>query len=677
MDPEAGIGRSASKGSNGRSQNFEGAGSGRHVGAVLPVKTDPDIEEAIQRWGSTRSASQAKRSSGLGKFSSQSSVSRVDVLAAGGQIEMLPFYDILVKNLTYKVAVKSKEGGPTQKLLLNSVNAEAYHGQILAIVGPSGSGKTTFLDALAGRVASRSLEGEIYVNGELVDDSFKRISGYVMQDDALFPMLTVRETLLYSARLRLSNSMPLAEKKIRVDNMIKQLGLTHCADTRVGNEKVRGASGGERRRVSIGSDLIHDPAVVFLDEPTSGLDSTSALNVMQNLRRMAQTGRRTVVLTIHQPSFRILETIDRVLVLGMGNVIYHGPQRGIKHFFDPLGRSMPEMVNVIEYALDTIEDYQRSPEGLEPLIALQATNKKVLDEEEAKQVKPEEANNVENFSPDYATPFFSECLVLSSRNLKNTLRTPELFLSRVGMMLTVAVTVGTLFLRVKVSAKGVRQRTAFIAFVLALLIFTSTDAIGVFIEERLIFIRETSRGAYRASSYVISGAVVVVPFLLILSILFSTPAYFIVGFVEDAGAFFFFILVVWLTLCMANSFVCFISSMVPNFTVGNSLCSAIIAYFFLFSGFFIPRSGIPKYWIWMHYLSLFKYPYECLVENEFGNKKFAHASWGGQTSEEVLESFSAGAVHQWINILSMILFFLGYRVFFWLVLKFFTKNIRT
>lgn len=109
--------------------------------------------------------------------------------------------------------------------------------------------------------------------------------------------------------------------------------------------QVRGVSGGERRRVSIGSDLIHDPAVLFLDEPTSGLDSTSALNVMQNLRTMAQSGRRTVILTIHQPSYRILDTIDRVLVLGRGNVIYHGPHKGLKHFFDPLGRSMPEAVS--------------------------------------------------------------------------------------------------------------------------------------------------------------------------------------------------------------------------------------------------------------------------------------------------------------------------------------------
>lgn len=157
------------------------------------------------------------------------------------------------------------------------------------------------------------------------------------------------------------------------------------------------------------------------------------------------------------------------------------------------------------------------------------------------------------------------------------------------MQLVVAATVGTLFLRVKVSAKGVRQRSAFFAYILAILIFTSTEAIGVFIEERQIFIRETSRGAYRAGSYVLAGTLIVLPTLLVLAILFSAVGYFIVGLVPTAGAFFLYILVVWLTLCMANSYVCFISSLVPNFTVGNSLSSATIAYFFLFSGFFIQR----------------------------------------------------------------------------------------
>lgn len=153
----------------------------------------------------------------------------------------------------------------------------------------------------------------------------------------------------------------------------------------------------------------------------------------------------------------------------------------------------------------------------------------------------------------------------------------------------VALTMGTLFLQARISEKGARQRVSFISFTLALLIFTSVEAMGIFLEERQIFIRETSRGAYRAATYVISGAIVIIPFLMILAIVFSTISYWLVGLVAEPGPFFFFTLTVFLVLLVANSFVSFVSGLVPNFTVGNSLCSAVIAYFFLFSGFFIER----------------------------------------------------------------------------------------
>jgi ABC-type multidrug transport system ATPase subunit len=140
------------------------------------------------------------------------------------------------------VTVKTQDKGAQQKTLLNNVSAEAHHGQILAVVGPSGSGKTTFLDAIAGRISRRSLQGEILVNGEPTNEYFNRISGYVMQDDALFPHLTVRETLMYSARLRIPGHLSLTEKRNRVENMILNSGLKQCADTRVGNDLVRNSS---------------------------------------------------------------------------------------------------------------------------------------------------------------------------------------------------------------------------------------------------------------------------------------------------------------------------------------------------------------------------------------------------------------------------------------------------
>jgi ABC-type glutathione transport system ATPase component len=146
-------------------------------------------------------------------------------------------YNLAVNNLSYKVKIKVNKVAQ-DKILLNNVTARANHSEMLAVVGPSGSSKTTFLDAMAGRIDRRSLSGQILVNQSPMDATFKRVSGYVMQDDALFPHLTTRETLMFSARLRLPGNMSNQEKARRVDSLIQQLGLVECANTYVGDEKV-------------------------------------------------------------------------------------------------------------------------------------------------------------------------------------------------------------------------------------------------------------------------------------------------------------------------------------------------------------------------------------------------------------------------------------------------------
>lgn len=257
-------------------------------------------------------------------------------------------YEIELRNLSYRrtttspskkistyfgVTKNSSEDSPASssssvsKYILKRVNMRARPGEILGVAGPSGAGKSTLLEILAGRLQPSKCS-TILVNSQPMDAArLRRISGYVMQEDALFPLLTVQETLMYSARLRLPASVSLAEKTRRVEAIMQELGLMHVASSRVGdveNVRKRGVSGGERRRVSIGVDAIHDPAILILDEPTSGLDSSSALHVVEMLSRMAVLRHRTIVLSIHQPSYRILELLPSVLLLAGGRVVHHG-----------------------------------------------------------------------------------------------------------------------------------------------------------------------------------------------------------------------------------------------------------------------------------------------------------------------------------------------------------------
>lgn len=194
-----------------------------------------------------------------------------------------------------------KEPRRRTRQVLKNVSCRAKPWEILAIVGPSGAGKSTLLEILAGKIASDT--STVFVNKKPMDRAwFKKVSGYVTQKDTLFPLLTVEETLMFSAKLRLD--LPPSHLASKVDSLIQELGLSHVARARIGDDKNRGISGGERRRVSIGVDVIHDPRVLILDEPTSGLDSTSALQIIDMLKIMADTCGRTIILSIHQPGNR-------------------------------------------------------------------------------------------------------------------------------------------------------------------------------------------------------------------------------------------------------------------------------------------------------------------------------------------------------------------------------------
>ncbi|KAF7813510.1 ABC transporter G family member 17-like [Senna tora] len=198
----------------------------------------------------------------------------------------------------------------------------------------------------------------------------KMISSYVMQDDQLFPMLTVFETFMFAAEVRLPPSISREEKRKRVYELLDQLGLQSATHTYIGDEGTRGVSGGERRRVSIGIDIIHKPSLLFLDEPTSGLDSTSAYSVVEKVKDIARGGS-IVLMTIHQPSYRIQMLLDRVTILARGRLIYMGTPSALPAHLSGFGRPVPDGENCMEYLLDVIKEYDESTIGLDPLVLYQ------------------------------------------------------------------------------------------------------------------------------------------------------------------------------------------------------------------------------------------------------------------------------------------------------------------
>ncbi|KAF0899647.1 hypothetical protein E2562_020835 [Oryza meyeriana var. granulata] len=573
----------------------------------------------------------------------------------GGGGRRRPRYRLETRGLSYVLPARGAAarlfcggGGGGERMLLKGVTCEAPPGEVVAIVGPSGAGKTTLLSVLAGSAdPGRVVAGEVLVNGCPMDAArFRRVSGHVPQDDALFPMLTVEESLVYSARLRLRGGGKSAAEA-RARELMAELGLRHVAGSRVGS-----VSGGERRRVSIGVDLVHDPAVLLLDEPTSGLDSGSALHIVKMLRDMAAAHAKTVVLTIHQPGFRILELLDRIVLLADGAVRHHGSLGFLEARLAASGHGIPPHVNVLEYAMECIDT-------LKPDVSVAVTTVDMNHGDAAPVPVPAPASRRR---AAYANSQEAEVCILSARFVKTVLRTPQLFAARMAQSLLAGVFLGTIFL----GAADLQSRLGFFAFTLTFVLSSTTEGLPVFLQERRILERETSRGAYRVSSYVASNAAVFLPFLLASALLYATPVYWLVGLAREPARFAYFSLVVWLVMLTANSVVACFSALAPNYIIANSVIAGLIGCFFLFSGYFVASKNIPRYWVFMHYISLFKYPFEAFLVNEYGGGRECLAEVGGGLcvldGATLLRQQGMRESMRWSNLGVMLGFVVGYRV---------------
>lgn len=582
-------------------------------------------------------------------------------------------YKLTVTNLSYTIhktswfptfislGVKKKEK-PIN--ILRSVSFVARSSEILAVVGPSGTGKSTLLRVVSGRVRDRAFApNSIMLNDNAVtsQDQLRKICGFVAQEDTLFPLLTVKETLMFSAKFRLKE-MSGQDREDRVDGLIQELGLIHVADAFVGDEENRGISGGERKRVSIGVDVIHDPPILLLDEPTSGLDSSSALHVVELLSSMARAKQRTIVLSIHQPSYRILQCIPNFLILSHGSVVHHGSLESLELAITRQGFRIPPQINPLEFSMEIIstleESYSKNNHSLK----------------ESKQVYPPPYSNLQ-IKETSADPFVSrmfEIMVLCVRLWKIIYRTKQLLLARTMQALVGGFGLGSVYVRIRKDEGGVAERLGLFAFSLSFLLSSTVEALPIYLQERRVLMKEASRGSYRVSSYLIANTIIFFPFLFVVAILFSVPLYWIVGLNPSASAFVFFTFVVWLIVLMASSLVLFLSVISPDFISGNSLICTALGAFFLFSGYFIPREFIPKYWLFMYYVSLYRYPLDSLILNEYWSEqnecfstKFGECFLTGR---DVLKNRGLDEDTRWINVVIMLAFFVLYRILSWIVL---------
>ncbi|XP_078061052.1 broad substrate specificity ATP-binding cassette transporter ABCG2 isoform X2 [Mustelus asterias] len=535
-------------------------------------------------------------------------------------------------------SVKVKSGLPCirktkVKEILRDVNGIMGPG-MNAILGPTGSGKSSLLDILAGRKDPSGLKGQVLIDGALQPSNFKCISGYVVQDDVVMGTLTVRENFQFSAALRLPRSIRNREKNERIGQVIKELGLTKVADSKVGTMFIRGVSGGERKRTNIGMELIIDPSVLFLDEPTTGLDASTALAVLMLLQRMSRKGK-TIIFSIHQPRYSIFKLFGSMTLLASGRLVFHGPASEALDYFSGIGYSCEPFNNPADFFLDIINGDSTAVNmnkvvDLDPEMALDASDVKKgttiaekLAEEYSKsyyysemisELKKLSSGKVGNSvsvaqSITYTTSFFHQLKWVTKRSFKNLLRNPQASIAQVLVTLVLGLIVGAIFFGVQDNLTGIQNRHEYIS------------------------------GYYRVSSYFIAKLFVdLIPMRAVPAIVLTITTYFLIGLKLQPAAFFIAMLTLIQVSVTAASLGLAVATGQDIVAVANLTITVVFVLMIIFSGLLVNLPSVVNWLSWLKYLSIPRYGLSALQVNEFAGLNFCNNSGSSTPIENICEA---------------------------------------
>eukprot|EP00299_Pterocystis_sp_00344_P019875 c9825_g1_i1.p1 GENE.c9825_g1_i1~~c9825_g1_i1.p1 ORF type:complete len:1418 (-),score=402.66 c9825_g1_i1:52-4305(-) len=536
----------------------------------------------------------------------------------------LPFTPVTLtfSNVSYTVIHSTTK----QKLdILQNVSGYCVPGTMTALMGSSGAGKTTLLDVIAGRKSTGTIRGEFKVNGYLKEvATFKRLSAYVEQNDLHSPQATVREAVMFSAKLRLpSTEVTPTSRDAFVESVLKILELDVIGDFRIGSGE-EGLTMEQRKRVTIAVELVSNPSLLFLDEPTSGLDARAALIVMRAVKNIARTNR-TIICTIHQPSVVLFEMFDNLLLLKKGGkTVYFGslgPKNAhLKRYIENVPGAPPlqENENAANYVLevfgsaessltvDTAELYEKSD------LCRETTNQLTL-LQQPQQLQPKE------LPKQSATSIWVQFSELCRKQTINYWRTPSYNVTRVMIIVVIAFIFGSVYTRDPVhsqSAVIARFSVMIIATTFSSVIFIVASLVPMLIEKS-VFVRERDSGMYGVVPFVLSFVVAEIPYLVATSFCYCIVFYLTVGLYESVEKFLWFWLFFLLPLVVATFggqlFVCFI----PSYEAASVISILFINLSNTFSGFLINPKNIPDGWLFMYYFSPLHYSVAGMVTTQF------------------------------------------------------------
>lgn len=518
------------------------------------------------------------------------------------------------KDLTWfnvSMKVKSKQG-QVVKDILKDVWGVAKGGELTAIMGASGAGKTSLFNILAGRAVSSSrveIQGDMYIGDAKIDPNHDRkvrtMFAFVAQEDALHEPSTPRQALRFSAKLRLPRSTSDEEIDLLVNRYIEELGLEACCDTIIGGGLRKGISGGEKRRVSIGVELIAQPSIIFLDEPTSGLDSFAAKQVMKLLQKVAEAGN-IVLFTIHQPSSDIFASFDRLILLNRGGLMYHGLIKDINADLAQYGFPVPQNYNPADWILDVAQE-----NDVESLAA------KGFFEEDVRK-KKFDSKLMKVPQKDHAT-LWTQLVLLVGREKTGVIKNPMANLMNISITSFLGIVFGVIFFQVGGADRAIPgvvqgQVGALINVNISTMMGQAQAALTVFASERPLFLREYSTDHYSILPYFVSHLATEALQSFVVMLVQALLVYFMIGFQQSFWEFLF----ITFSLAMTSTAVAvMVGSFFSDVKAAQSLFTLVVVPQMYFSGVFIAIELIPQWIRWSQWLCSLTYASRLSFAYEF------------------------------------------------------------
>ena len=515
--------------------------------------------------------------------------------------------------------VKDKKAETGTKKILDDISATVCSGRVLAIMGPSGAGKTTLINALTLQGFGGTTTGSVTLDGAPMSPSlFSSRCFVVPQQDQHWPFLTCRQTMMYTAELFRGGTA--ASRDELVAQILTKMGLDSCADTIVGNEFVQGMSGGQKRRLSIAAALIKEPKLIFLDEPTSGLDAAAAAAIMSFITELAAQEDLAIVATIHQPSTKVYDGFDQVMLLSGGREAFCGASRDAIGYFEGIGHAMPRHTNPAEFLLDLVNaDFTPKAEVDKILDAWRdhiAAGAAVLSPKTAAAVAA--AQGAKGAAPAAAgVGPLAQVAVMLRRHGYLVVKDPVLYLGRALVFINSSIYFAIVYLKARdLDQDNVLSRAWLTVWYIGVPANMGVVAVFALNAEFRSIRREIKNGMISPAAYLIAKGLLEIPIMLLFAVCALGPAAYGISNYEPSG--FVSVCAVW----AACIYACEAVSEVLSVQFDNPLLGMMNFMGFWFSGFLYGGFLIPgKDMIWplkiFYYILPLKYGVRSMVYAEF------------------------------------------------------------